>query len=173
MAIVVPTTHLVASGSALSLPDVDLAGAGRRGAVGGVEGWASDAAGIGARFRADAFARLRLSRRSGKYRKEQLARLGQELPYVSPRNMINKFRDLVRIAGIGHRVISSQTANGGEAVLTVAASRGLNFARRNGRYLEEWATLAPVEADDITARVEAATVVELDRALDAGSSPHG
>jgi hypothetical protein len=147
------------------LPDhgARLDAAGLRSVVDGLEEWASDGrSGIIDRFKASAFNRLRLTPRTARYRKQQLKRLGAVLPYVSPYNQVNKFRDLVRVPGVGHRTTGTTIVGRPTGYLTVRAARGLN---PHPRYLYEWTVAHPLEQADILARIDRRLAKNADEAL--------
>lgn len=147
------------------LSDIDLAKHGQDTVRAALSGWAVDDRGLRARFLASAFGALGLTRRSANYRRRQRKVLGQELPYVSPKKHPNKFRNLIKIPGVGHKIFATRTGNSGVGYLKASAARGLNFSKNGGTYLAEWSRLAPIEDHAILQRLEAELATRIDKGL--------
>lgn len=145
------------------LKDIDqapLAAGMQRALVAGLASWSTDRQGLGGRLAASAWALYGWTRRSTAYMRRQSRGQWGVLPFVSPPRKksyggIGKFLYSLTKPGIGHNVyhgtVSSTEAS---AILTVAAARGLNFAREGGIYLDEWGRMYPADQLGIEPRLE-------------------
>lgn len=152
-----------ASGSATTLDKAPLSEAGVIAARETLEAFAQSPQGIIQRFTHESFGRLGLTRRSQDYQKKQISIFGTTLPYVSPRNNPNKFRDLIRVPNVGHRVVASDVQGNGVAIMTAAAARGLNFHRM---YLAQWSRLHSLEESQIMNDLHERLGKRIEEALD-------
>ena len=145
------------------LPEVLTA---RTGAAAGIamSQWAQSTDGIGDRFRASAFARYGWAPRAALYQKRQRRVFGTTLPFTSPARKsygaIGKFRDVVKVAGLGHQIQNQVSKTRWRVLSTFAAARGLNLRG----YQHEWARYT-VEDDR---RIQALINPAMAKAIDAG-----
>jgi hypothetical protein len=151
------------SGNATTLPPDALPHAGERAVEESLSAWAGGTDGLFLRFGVAAFSRYGYTPRTLSYQKQQRSKLGFVAPFTSPvKNRPNKFRDLIRVPTLGHRVSVGQVGGRTVGYLTARAARGLN---PHPRYLYEWSTLHPIEARELLDRIETRLAQRTEEAL--------